>query len=117
MYRQHTKSDETIKNNRGVMMGPKPEQVGVPGLSNSFRINLNVKNFVLMNWPEKTESVDLVMSIYEVSSEGQPPQALCENFVVKGWSKTPQEEDLSNLDNLRVVFGDIYKVCTHRGEH
>ena len=105
MYRQHVKSAKTINDNRAVMIGPKRDD-GI-AISNSFRVNLRIKNFVA---PKVTQDVDLVISIYEVNDAEATPKALCENFVVKGWRRNAQQDDLICRDNLRVVFGDIYKV-------
>ena len=106
MYRQHVKSAKIINDNRAVMIGRGREHDGV-SISNSFRVNLKIKNFIAQ---KVTQDVDLVISIYEVADAESMPKALCENFVVKGWKRAGGQDDLTNRDNLRVVFGDIYKV-------
>ena len=108
MYRQHQKSAKDIGDQTAVMIGKVRGGDGV-SISNSFRVNLKVKNFISQKAPQ---DVDLVISIYEVTDENSFPKALCENFVVKGWkTKNGGEEDLKTRENLRAVFGDIYKVC------
>ena len=106
MYRQHLKSAKTINDQRAVMIGRGRDNDGIT-ISNSFRVNLKIKNFIA---PKVTQDVDLVISIFEVSDQESMPKALCENFIVKGWRKNGGQDDLTNRDNLRVVFGDIYKV-------
>ena len=107
MYRQHVKSAKTINDNRAVMIGRGREHEGI-SISNSFRVNLKVKNFIATRI---SQDVDLVISIYEVNDDSNiHPKPLCENFIVKGWRKNGNQDDLTNRDNLRVVFGDIYKV-------
>lgn len=106
MYRQHLKSGETVNNSQQMKMGPRNKVDGV-AISNSFRVNLTVKNFIA---PKVNRDVDLVISIYDVSDEQSMPKALCENFVIKGWRRVGDQTDLASRDNLKVVFGDIYKV-------
>ena len=106
MYRQHLKSGETVNNSQQMKMGPRNKVDGV-AISNSFRVNLTVKNFIA---PKVNRDVDLVISIYDVSDEQSMPKALCENFVIKGWRRVGDQNDLSSRENLKVVFGDIYKV-------
>ena len=106
MYRQHVKSGEALTNSQQMKMGPR-NKVDNTAISNSFRVNLTVKNFIA---PRVNRDVDLVISIYDVSDEQSTPKALCENFVIKGWRRVGDQSDLSNRDNLKVVFGDIYKV-------
>ena len=106
MYRQHLKSGETVNNSQQMKMGPRNKVDGV-AISNSFRVNLTVKNFIA---PKVNRDVDLVISIYDVSDEQSMPKALCENFVIKGWRRVGDQSDLASRDNLKVVFGDIYKV-------
>ena len=106
MYRQHVKSGEALTNSQQMKMGPR-NKVDNTAISNSFRVNLTVKNFIA---PRVNRDVDLVISIYDVSDEESTPKALCENFVIKGWRRVGDQSDLSSRDNLKVVFGDIYKV-------
>ena len=107
MYRQHVKSAKTINDNRAVMIGRGREHEGI-SISNSFRVNLKVKNFIATRI---TQDVDLVISIYEVNDDSSiHPKPLCENFIVKGLRKNGGIDDLANRDNLMVVFGDIYMV-------
>ena len=87
-------------------MGPR-NKIDSVAISNSFRVNLTVKNFIA---PRVNRDVDLVISIYDVSDEQSTPKALCENFVIKGWRRAGDQNDLSSRENLKVVFGDIYKV-------
>ena len=107
MYRQHQKSAKDVTEQQAVMIGKGRGSDGV-AISNSFRVNLKVKNFITKNAPPE---VDLVISIYEIIDESSFPKALCENFLVKGWkTKDGKQEDLQNRENLKAVFGDIYKV-------
>ena len=106
MYRQHVKSSKTLNDHTAVMVGGlRDDNITI---SNSFRVNLRTKNFILQ---KQTHDVDLVISIYEVSDADSIPKALCENFIVKGWKRN--QDDASSRDNLRAVFGDIYKVSRH----
>ena len=105
MYRQHQKSAKNVNDQSAVMIGKVRGSDGV-SISNSFRVNLKVKNFISTKAPQ---DVDLVISIYEVPNDAESvPKALCENFIVTGWSANPQQK--INTENLRVVYGDIYKV-------
>ena len=111
MYRQHKKNADKGQDKTG-MMGMmhtmKPNHDDAIPISNSFRVNLKIKDFKL-KMPKGVEDVDLVISIYEVPNDAESvPKALCENFIVTGWSANPQQK--INTDNLRVVYGDIYKV-------
>lgn len=100
MYRHHVKSAEKVK----TMMTDRPKDD--IKTSNSFRISLRVKNFVST---KIVEDVDLIFSIYEVA-DGKVPKALCENYVVKSWSRNPRDlDEVERRKNLRVVFGDINK--------
>ena len=111
MYRQHKKNADKGQDKAGMMgmmhtMKP-PHDDAIP-ISNSFRVNLKIKDFKL-KMPKGVEDVDLVISIYEVPSDAEGvPKALCENFIVTGWSANPQQN--IGRENLRVVYGDIYKV-------
>ena len=109
MYRQHQKSAKNVNEQQGMMnMMTKGRQSEGVSISNSFRVNIKVKNFISKNAPPE---VDLVISIYEVVDEQSFPKALCENFLVKGWkTRGGGPDDLQNRENLKAVFGDIYKV-------
>ena len=104
MYRQHVKSSKTLNDHTAVMVGGlRDDNITI---SNSFRVNLRTKNFILQ---KQAHDVDLVISIYEVPNDAESvPKALCENFIVSGWSTNPLQK--INTENLRVVYGDIYKV-------
>ena len=107
MYRQHLKSGETVSNSQQMKMGPRNKIDGV-SISNTFRVNLTVKDFQA---PKVLQDIDLVISIYDVSDDLTMPKALCENFIIKGWRKAGGQGESSNRENLKVVFADIYKVC------
>ena len=109
MYRQHQKSAKNVNEQQGMMnMMTKGRQSDGVSISNSFRVNIKVKNFISRNAPPE---VDLVISIYEVVDAQSFPKALCENFVVKGWkTRGGGQDDVQNRENLKAVFGDIYKV-------
>ena len=104
MYRQHQTSAKNVNEQLGMVT---KHSDGV-SISNSFRVNIKVKNFISRNAPPE---VDLVISIYEVIDAKSFPKALCESFVVKGWkTRGGGQDDVQNRENLKAVFGDIYKV-------
>ena len=103
LFRAHVEASEKLKN----MMLPRATG-GVSGeASNFFKIMLSVKNFVSS---KVLEDVDLVMSIYEVGEANRIPKPLCENYVVRGWRRNPNDpEDIERRNNLKVIFADISK--------
>ena len=104
MYRQHQTSAKNVNEQLGMVT---KHSDGV-SISNSFRVNIKVKNFISRNAPPE---VDLVISIYEVIDQQSFPKALCESFLVKGWkTRGGGQDDVQNRENLKAVFGDIYKV-------
>ena len=109
MYRQHQKSAKNVNEQQGMMnMMTKGRQSDGVSISNSFRVNIKVKNFISRNAPPE---VDLVISIYEVVDEKTFPKALCEIFRVKGWkTRDVGQDNVQNRKKLKAVFGDIYMV-------
>ncbi len=102
LYRHHVEGSEKIKN----MMLPRPRGDGET--SNFFKIMMTVKNFVSS---KVVEDVDLIISIYEVSSEAsKTPKPLCENYIVHNWRRNPYDpSDIERRNNLKVLFADISK--------
>ena len=75
----------------------------------SYRIMLNVKNFIcfkvnnlLESGKSEASSVDLILSIYQAVDQTHCDKPLCENYVIENFQNT-------NYQDLRIQFGDINK--------
>ncbi len=103
LFRAHVEGSEKIKN----MMLPRARGTGAGETSNFFKIMITVKNFVSS---KVMDDVDLVLSIYEVGEANRIPKPLCENYVVRGWRRNPNDpSDIERRNNLKVLFADISK--------
>ncbi len=103
LFRAHVDASEKIKN----MMLPSARGAGAGETSNFFKIKMTVKNFVSC---KVMEDVDLILSIYEVGEANRVPRPLCENYVVRGWRRNPNDPaDIERRNNLKVLFADISK--------
>ena len=119
-YRQHKGSSEKsfgdgrmqqhVNNKK---MGKAPaEQQRHSVSSSSFRIMMEVKNFISQ---KVSDFVELDFSIYEASKEGgYNMRPLCENFIAY-WDRRNLDdprrsrEEMERRSNLRVLFTDIGK--------
>ena len=119
-YRQHKGSSEKSFGDGRMQQHANNQMVGkTPGeqqrhsvSSSSFRIMMEVKNFISQ---KVNDFVELDFSIYEASKEGgYNMRPLCENFIAY-WDRRNQDdprrsrEEMERRSNLRVLFTDIGK--------
>ena len=119
-YRQHKGSSEKSFGDGRMQQHANNQMVGkTPGeqqrhsvSSSSFRIMMEVKNFISQ---KVNDFVELDFSIYEASKEGgYNMRPLCENFIAY-WDRRNLDdprrsrEEMERRSNLRVLFTDIGK--------
>eukprot|EP00095_Tigriopus_kingsejongensis_P007920 maker-scaffold1210_size55525-snap-gene-0.17 protein:Tk07920 transcript:maker-scaffold1210_size55525-snap-gene-0.17-mRNA-1 annotation:"dedicator of cytokinesis protein 1 isoform x3" len=99
LYRNHLRSAERIGNLMQTKPGDDVEAAAC------FKILMTLNSFTC---PKVPAEVDLLFSVFEMT-DGKIPRALCENFVVRKYSRASAGASKEASRPQRVLFADISK--------